>query len=1003
MDIGKYKQAMSYLLNPNSTLKTFALNPDAKLSDNDPIGYADGGRVGFKFGNLVTQTNKQLEKEKNPQKKYQLKKRLEFLKETEDRSKKIKGSEFIENLILKKDLLGRPFFSNYLEKLNALEDLQNNQYLNPKTNKPFTPQEWLNASPSYRSKFRDPETFLEKKKEYQKEYMRQRKENDPEYKQEFLKKKKEEYYSKERANIDVEKEIEPGKGVLREQRNKLLSYMSEAAKDNPNYQDIIKNGRFVGVADKENGINYYEAGYKGKLGKNSKLITEHPDFENVNNLSKLADTFKRELPNKTIASYFSSYQRVPTMSELYSFLQADPEFVNKMSPNYFKKNPLELHHQISMTDSPSQKIQLLLRDRNNQAGLKMIEYQKGNITKEELNKELKKLNTRYFVDGEPLGAMETSPETQLRTAKSQTTKLFNQKLRENPKLIEQITERLDIKSIELLNKLGCGEKYADGGRVKFGKGTNCYIKGLEKLQSEEPLAAKDVNVVKNFLQESGASTSEIRNLTNLAKESGKNLLQGFDELMVFGKGPLGRLLGYGIGVGLPVAFAGEEVLKGNYKQALRELADIPTLGLGLPESWIGSYKTDLINHAKEKGLDANAVEKFINKNEISKKINDAEELLKMGSTSEKFIKSVEDKKQSLYNEYDDLQLSPSDIENFKNTYKSFTKENYEKTLLSKDIIGQKTEEELNTYLKTLDPDFIQENKINIFPNKIEPYMENLPDYYKLSAADGGRVKLKDGTDDPNEKPFIPIDPLSDDTKPKNIMDTKLTRREVLGGLGVAAGVPIIAKLIKEGKAVKAARVAKVATKVLPNVHGMPEWFPSLVAKIEKEGKFPFSDYATTDNVKIKELSIPSRTGKGPNETYIMTKYPNGKIEIHADIKGGAYDQPFELHYTPPESFVDETTGKVIKEPGDFSIVEQRPRVTGGPHDADWELDWDTVSKDQALSDIEKVEQIVTGKITDPKAAKARAAQRDYYYNSPYEDIVDRYGDVGLHYDDIAKE
>ena len=50
MDIGKYKQAMSYLLNPDATLKTLTLNPDAKLSDNDPIGYATGGRVGYAEG-----------------------------------------------------------------------------------------------------------------------------------------------------------------------------------------------------------------------------------------------------------------------------------------------------------------------------------------------------------------------------------------------------------------------------------------------------------------------------------------------------------------------------------------------------------------------------------------------------------------------------------------------------------------------------------------------------------------------------------------------------------------------------------------------------------------------------------------------------------------------------------------------------------------------------------------------------------------------------------------
>jgi len=99
------------------------------------------------------------------------------------------------------------------------------------------------------------------------------------------------------------------------------------------------------------------------------------------------------------------------------------------------------------------------------------------------------------------------------------------------------------------------------------------------------------------------ATSEIRNLTNLAKQSGKTLLQGFDELMIFGRSPLGRAAGYGLGVALPAYFAGEEALKGNYKQAGRELLNIPTLGFGLPESWVGSNKTDLIKHAKEKGLD----------------------------------------------------------------------------------------------------------------------------------------------------------------------------------------------------------------------------------------------------------------------------------------------------------------------------------------------------------------------------------------------------------------
>ena len=58
MEISKYKQAMKYLLNDNAPLKTFVINPDARLVDNDPrpqtesLSLANGGRVGFDLGGL---------------------------------------------------------------------------------------------------------------------------------------------------------------------------------------------------------------------------------------------------------------------------------------------------------------------------------------------------------------------------------------------------------------------------------------------------------------------------------------------------------------------------------------------------------------------------------------------------------------------------------------------------------------------------------------------------------------------------------------------------------------------------------------------------------------------------------------------------------------------------------------------------------------------------------------------------------------------------------------
>ena len=207
----------------------------------------------------------------------------------------------------------------------------------------------------------------------------------------------------------------------------------------------------------------------------------------------------------------------------------------------------------------------------------------------------------------------------------------------------------------------------------------------------------------------------------------------------------------------------------------------------------------------------------------------------------------------------------------------------------------------------------------------------------------------------------------------------------------------LAKLMKGKSLLKP--VAKTVAKTLPKVSGMPDWFPSLVAKIEKEGRLATEGTGLGDNLKIKELVVPSKSGKGGDEIFTKIEYPDGKIEIQANVEGGAYGQPFELHYTPPKTDMDVTTGKPIKEPGDFSVVEQRPKPD--PNDiGNYEMDYEMVSTDQALSDLEKLEKITTGKIKNLKEAEARAAQRTNYDNSPYEDVSTRfpepdYADGGL--------
>ena len=220
----------------------------------------------------------------------------------------------------------------------------------------------------------------------------------------------------------------------------------------------------------------------------------------------------------------------------------------------------------------------------------------------------------------------------------------------------------------------------------------------------------------------------------------------------------------------------------------------------------------------------------------------------------------------------------------------------------------------------------------------------------------------------------------------------MDRRTLLKLLGGVAALPALGKAIK-GVGIKS---IKAAGKVLPKVSGMPEWFPSLVAKIEKEGVNVIGKEGVKDLVNTKKLEIPVAGEKNP-ETIFMTKYPDGTIEINANIKGGAYDEPFELYYKPPKTDMDVTTGKPIKEPGDFSVIEQRPKPD--PNDpGNYEFDYEMVSKDEALSDLEKVEKITTGKIKNLTEAEKRASQRKNYFDSPYDDISNRYPEPDIDYD-----
>lgn len=274
------------------------------------------------------------------------------------------------------------------------------------------------------------------------------------------------------------------------------------------------------------------------------------------------------------------------------------------------------------------------------------------------------------------------------------------------------------------------------------------------------------------------------------------------------------------------------------------------------------------------------------------------------------------------------------------------------------------------------------------------------------AARGGRIGFKDGTD---EKPIIPIDPLSDDTKSKNIMDTKLTRRQVIGGIGIAAGAPIIAKLMQEGKATKILQAGKLASKIkIEPTEGMYPWFPKLVEKIKKMGE-PFEEKQLIMEPSYKNDPRPFISGipKGQEKvtkhvdgdtTFILREYPDGRIAVDIDSPRNqqSYGQPVSLYYRPKMEFKN-YKGETKIEPPEFKVLEPEPRpFVNGPDDVD--ITFTEIPKNPSRNivygDIEAAERFATGKIKNRKIIPVKQSLRNEMEEEPSTFIMRQSGELG---------
>jgi tetratricopeptide (TPR) repeat protein len=537
--------------------------------------------------------------------------------------------------------------------------------------------------------------------------------------------------------------------------------------------------------------------------------------------------------------------------------------------------------------------------------------------------------------------------------------------------------------VQMIGSIGC-PTYAIGGRVNFSEGTDCYNKGLKALE-EGKLTKEQLNVAGRAIAESGEEGMLLKNLLSKAGSGIKFTGRGVGELVSIGSGPIGVVLG----AALETAFAAPYILEGDYKQALRQSI------FGQVPSWlgvdVGSRDEDIIKLAKDAGVNPDSVRKYvelkknyIENEEYGQKLNMLDTMYKRDPKNPDYAEQIRRLENKIKPSADYLEknvYSPKDLSKYEEDYfkaaKYFVDQNAERALVTR------SEEQKKSSLKDIveesssairEPEDVQNilKRKNLLPQEIEtPEIQNdLTDYYNVSAAEGGRIGLSEGS------------------------GPKMGRRGFLGLLAAgAAATPEIIKGLKGEK--KVVQAAKLASKIkLEKAEGMYPWFPDLVEKIKVKGK-PFEEKDLIMEASYKHEAkgyggLPKGIEKltkhvdGDTE-FILREYPDGRIavDIHSPRNQEMFETPVTLYYRPTMELTYNNSKKI--EPAEFKVLEKQPRYfANGPDDVDIEMSETRKipGKDTIYGDVEAAERFATGDIKNRKVIKVKQSRRDQMMDQP---------------------
>jgi hypothetical protein len=429
MEIGKYKQALSHLLK-DDPLKNITFNSEARLVDNDPIGYAAGGRVGFKDGKRIQIKNNVLETYNN------LKKDLN------------REPSLVE--MIQKTGKGREVILNNLEgkKLSQGRLLEAGKTGNAASVEAFKARE-IDKPTS---------TFYEGKlgvkwpdKETEKKYVQQIKERYKYPAQSFP------FYEKVKTGeLLTDKGLAEEFGITPATVERINRYI----KNNEGLTYPITKGN---EWEKEKAARRRDALIKNSLPSYEKEMSGNKKTH----LSHMSDLYNIKVTPETIG-YAPSEINIALSEKVDPALKSIIEEQKKL----YKNKPFGY----------KQKIEDL-----NVKGMDYSAQTGGYKVFEALDPDTGKrfipiTSPEKTID--PTGVAEKTPLKNLTEEQKAQLELNRESVFKAQSKIPASEKK---KIVQMINLIGCPQaEYADGGRINFSEGSNCYIKGIEKLQSEEP-------------------------------------------------------------------------------------------------------------------------------------------------------------------------------------------------------------------------------------------------------------------------------------------------------------------------------------------------------------------------------------------------------------------------------------------------------------------------------------------------------------------------------------